>query len=85
MWQEYNDDMGYEFSIESFLIGLLILAAGVAFVKWHQKIADNFGSGVTSYDRYRLWALIACAIGLVVMLNLHTMILVWFFNTLFNR
>ena len=77
--------MGYEFSVESFLVGLLVLAIGVAFVKWHQKIADNFGSGVASYDRFRLWAFITCGVGLVVMLNLHTMLLVWLFGMLFNR
>ena len=72
--------MQYEFSVGSFFIGLLILAAGVAFVKWHQVIADNFGSGVSSYDRYKLWAFITCGAGLVVMLNLHAMFLTWFFS-----
>ena len=75
--------MQYEFSTGSLFIGLLILAIGVAFVKWHQVIADNFGSGVSSYDRYKLWAFITCGLGLIVMVNLHTMILTWFFNTLF--
>jgi hypothetical protein len=73
----------YEFNLGSFFIGLLILAAGVAFVKWHQQVADNFGSGVSSYDRYKLWALITCGVGLIVMVNLHTMLLTWFFNSLF--
>ena len=59
--------MTYEFSVGSFFIGLLILIAGVAFVKWHQLIADNLGSGVASYDRYRLWAFITCGVGLVCM------------------
>jgi uncharacterized membrane protein YidH (DUF202 family) len=72
--------MQYEFSIGSFFIGLLILAAGIAFVRWHQVIADNFGSGVASYDRYKLWAFIACGVGLIVMLNLHAMLLTWFFS-----
>ena len=75
--------MSYEFSFGSFFIGLLILAAGTAFVKWHQQIADNLGSGVASYDRFRLWALIACGLGFLVMLNLHTFILGWFFSLLF--
>jgi uncharacterized membrane protein YidH (DUF202 family) len=75
--------MVYEFSIGSFFIGLLILAAGVAFVRWHQVIADNLASGVSSYDRAKLWAFITCGVGLLVMLNLHTMILVWFFSLLF--
>jgi len=77
--------MTYEFSIGSFFVGLVILAAGVAFVKWYQVIADNMGSGVSSYDRYRMWALITCGLGFIVMLNLHTTLLVWFFSMLFSR
>ena len=76
--------MQYEFSIGSFFIGLLILIAGAALVRWHQAVADNFGSGVASYDRYKLWALIACALGFIVMLNLHTVILTWFFSMFFS-
>ena len=75
--------MVYEFSIGSFFLGLVILAAGVVTVKFHQQIADNLGGGVSSYDRYKLWALIACSVGLIVMVNLHTMLLTWFFNSLF--
>ena len=77
--------MQYEFSFSSFFIGLLILAAGGAFVAFHQVIADNFGGGVGSYERYKLWGLIACGVGIVVMLNLHTLILTWFFGLLFHR
>jgi hypothetical protein len=75
--------MTYEFNVGAFFVGLIILAVGIAFVKWYQVIADNLGSGVSSYDRYRLWALITCGLGFVVMVNLHTMILTWFFSMLF--
>jgi hypothetical protein len=75
--------MTYEFSVGAFFVGLIILAVGVAFAKWYQVIADNLGSGVSSYDRFRLWAFITCGLGLVVMVNLHTMILTWFFSMLF--
>jgi uncharacterized membrane protein len=69
--------MQYEFSIGSFFVGLLILIGGVAFVRWHQWVADNFGSGVMSYDRYKLAAFIACGLGLIVMINLHATLLLW--------
>jgi hypothetical protein len=69
--------MHYEFSVGSFFLGLIILAVGVAFVKWYQPVADNFGSGVSSYDRYKLWAFITCIVGLIVMVNLHTVLLTW--------
>jgi uncharacterized membrane protein YidH (DUF202 family) len=75
--------MTYEFSFASFFIGLLILVAGAAFVRWHRVIADNMGSGVVSYERYKLWAFITCGVGLVVMLNLHIVLLGWFFSMLF--
>lgn len=75
--------MSYEFSFGSFFIGLLILIAGIAFVKWHQQIADNLASGVSSYDRFKLWALITCGLGSLVMLNLHIFLLTWFFSMLF--
>lgn len=77
--------MTYEFSIGSFFLGLVILAAGIAFVKWHQVIADNMGNGVSSYDKYRLWAFITCGVGFMVMLNLHIMILTWVFSLIFPR
>ena len=75
--------MQYEFSIGSFFIGLLILLAGAAFVRWYQWVADNFGSGVVSYDRYRLVALLTCVLGLIVMINLHTTTLVLLFDAIF--
>jgi hypothetical protein len=77
--------MQYEFSVGSFFVGLVILALGVLFVRFYQKIADNFGGGVVSYERYKLWAFIACGLGVIVMLNLHAMLLSWFFGMLFNR
>lgn len=75
----------YEFSITTFFIGLGIIAVGVAFVKWHQKIADNFGGGVGSYDRYKLWALIVCGFGLLLMLNIPAFLLELALGSVFGR
>jgi len=77
--------MAYEFSLTWFFIGLIVLAIGVVFVRFHQWVADNFGIGVGSYERYKLYALLTCILGLIVMVNLHTMFLGWFFGMLFNR
>ena len=77
--------MDYEFSIGSFFIGLIILALGVVFVRFHQWVADNFGSGVTSYDRYKLYAFLACGLGLIVMVNLHAVILNSIADAIFSR
>jgi len=67
--------MTYEFSLGSFFVGLLILAIGVAFMLWHRVIADNFGSGASSYDRFKFWALMTCILGVIVSVNLHWFIL----------
>ena len=75
--------MQYEFSIGSFFIGLIILIAGAVFVRWHQVIADNMSGGVSSYERYKLWGAIACVVGLLVMVNLHTFLLVNLLKSIF--
>ena len=67
--------MLYEFSFGSFFLGIGIIIAGVAFMRWHQVIADNLGGGVSSYDKFKLYALITCCLGFLVMLNLHWFIL----------
>ena len=77
--------MDYEFSLTSFFIGLLILAVGIAFVRFHQWVANNFGNGISSYDRYKLYAFITCVLGIVVMVNLHAVILIAIGNAIFNR
>jgi len=76
--------MEYTFDWGAFILGILILAAGGALVVYYRPIADNFGSGAASYDRYRIWGLIGCGLGLVVMLNLHTFLLTLFFSQLFG-
>ena len=76
--------MEYTFSWGSFFIGILILLASGSLTLWHRQIADAIGSGVNSYSRYQLWGLIGCGLGLIVMLNLHTVILTVIFSSLFN-
>ncbi len=77
--------MTYEFSLSSLFIGLLILMLGIAFVRYHQWIADNFGGGIASYERYKLYSFIVCILGLIVMINLHAFILGLVFTSIFNR
>ncbi len=75
----------YEFSIGWFFIGLIILAAGITFVKYYQWVADNFGGGVGSYERYRLAAFITCGVGFIVMINLHILILTTLVQAIFPQ
>jgi hypothetical protein len=76
--------MEYKFSIAWFVIGFLITCLGGVFMKYHQWVADNFGSGLNGYDRYKLAALIMIGFGLISMVNLHTVILGWIFTGLFS-
>ena len=76
--------MGYTFSWEWFMVGLVILLLGGALALWYRPIADNFGGGVGSYDRYRMIGLLACLLGIVVMVNLHSVVFYWFFSMLFG-
>jgi hypothetical protein len=76
--------MGYTFSWSAFFFGFLILLAGSALTIWYRPLADHLGRGVASYDRYRLAGLIACGIGFIVMLNLHTLFFSWFFGLFFG-
>ena len=75
--------MEYTFSWSWFFIGILVFLASAALVVWYRPIADNFGSGVGSYDRFRMWGLIGCGIGFIMMLNLHTVILRLIFSQFF--
>jgi hypothetical protein len=67
--------MNYEFSFGSLLVGCIIVIVGTVFMRFHQTIANNLGSGVSSYDRYKFWALMTCLLGFLVMMNLHWFIL----------
>ena len=77
--------MEYEFSIGSFFIGLIIMIAGALFLRFNKPIADNLGSGVASYDHFKLAALITCGVGFLVCLNLHWFILANLLGMFFNR
>lgn len=76
--------MEYKFSVAWFVAGLLVVIIGGLFVKYHQWVADNFGGGIGSYDRYKLASFITVGAGLVFMINIHTVFLAWFFGLLFG-
>ncbi|NCU39068.1 hypothetical protein EOL96_08625 [Candidatus Saccharibacteria bacterium] len=76
--------MSYVFSWSWFGIGILIVLLGAALTVWYRPIANAFGDGVSGYERYRLWGLIACGVGIIVTLNLHSLLLNWFFGMLFG-
>ncbi len=75
----------YEFSFNAFFFGLLVLIAGGLVVIFHQKLADNLASGISSYERFKMWGLIICGIGVVIMTSLHSILLNTLINMVFRR
>jgi len=67
--------MSWEFSIGWFLLGIIILAAGAAIVVFYRQISYGLASGVSSFDRVKLFGIITCIVGLLIMTNLHTFLL----------
>ena len=76
--------MEYTFSPAWFVAGMLIIIIGALFMRYHQWVADNFGGGVGSYEKYKLAALVTIVFGLVSSVNLHIVLLTWFFSLLFG-
>ncbi|MBR3324207.1 hypothetical protein IKG24_01555 [Candidatus Saccharibacteria bacterium] len=67
--------MDFTFSIGWLIGGLLIAAAGGAIVFFHRQISENLASGVSSYEKVKLFGVITIVVGLLVAMNLHTLIL----------
>jgi hypothetical protein len=76
--------MEYTFDIGAFGIGLIILILGALLTIFHQKIADTMGAGAAEYDKYKLAGVIACAVGLLVSLNLVGFLLNLLVGSLFK-
>lgn len=64
------------------MIGMTILVVSGLLTAFYRPVADAFGG---SYDRYKLYGLIGCGLGIVVMLNIHTVLLQWLFGSLFGQ
>ena len=77
--------MEYSFSIGWLFGGLAIALAGGLIVIFYKQIADNLANGVSSYDHVKLFGIITIVIGLLCTANLHTFILGWLVNLMFNR
>lgn len=74
------------FDVGWFFMGLLFLAVGAGIVVKYQWIAHNVATGgINSYDRVKLFGLVVCGVGLMLMTNLHMVILRWLVNLVFVR
>ena len=62
--------MSFDFSIGWLVSGIVIVLVGILIVKFYDKIAENFASGVASYGHVKLAGLIAIGIGMAAATNL---------------
>lgn len=77
--------MEYEFSLAWFLGGLGLTIVGALIVIFYKVIANNLVNGVSSYEKVKLFGVLACLIGLVIMANLHIYLLNLLTEFLFER
>ena len=77
--------MDFEYSVGWMFGGLLIALVGGLIVFFYKPIADNMASGVSSYERVKLFGIITIVVGLLITANLHTLILSFFVDIIFNR
>lgn len=72
--------MDYQFSFGWMVAGLAITLAGALVVIFYRPIAENMANGVSSYEKVKLFGIIAVIIGLLTTSNL----LLFVFNLLFG-
>ena len=77
--------MDWNFSFGWMFLGLLITVAGTLVVLFHRQIADNMAGGVSSYDKVKIFGIVAIGVGFLVMSNLHTLLLSAFVQLVFKR
>ena len=50
------------------------IIAGALLTRFYKEVADNIGSGVASYERYRLVGVLVCVAGVIMMFNFHNLV-----------
>lgn len=77
--------MDFTFNFGWMVGGLVIALAGGLIVIFYRQIADNLASGVSSYDRAKLFGVITIIVGLLITANLHILVLTLITNLLFHK
>ena len=77
--------MNYTFDIGWFFGGNAITIAGALIVIFYKQIADGMVNGVSSYDKVKLFGVIAIIVGLLITANLHIFILSGIVSLFFKR
>ena len=65
----------YSFSWLWLFIGAIIAVVGAMILKYYDKVADAMGSGVAYYQRWKIVGLVTFAAGVLIALNLHTLVI----------
>lgn len=76
--------MDYEFSIGWMFGGLVVALAGGLIVIFYKQIADGLAGGVSSYEKVKLFGIIAIILGLLITSNLLPAILTWLVQLMFK-
>jgi hypothetical protein len=74
----------YEFSWLWFFIGIVVALGGIAFMRFYKEVADSMGQGVSSYNHYKIAALVVCGAGILMMFNLHNLVIAFIANLIFG-
>ena len=77
--------MEYEFNLGWMMVGLVITIAGALVVFFYRPIAENVANGVSSYDKVKLFGIIAIIVGLLTTSNLLLFILRLIFGLLLGK
>lgn len=77
--------MEYEFSLGWFFGGIAITIAGTLIVVFYKQIADNMVNGVSSYEKVKLFGVIAAIVGLIITANLHTFLIGAIIKLMFGK
>lgn len=75
---------GYQFSFGWMVAGLAITLAGALVVIFYRPIAENMANGVSSYEKVKLFGIIAVIIGLLTTSNLLLFVFDLLFGFLFK-
>jgi hypothetical protein len=77
--------MDYQFNFGWMVAGLAITLAGALVVIFYRPIAENLANGVSSYEKVKLFGIIAVVIGLLTTSNLLLFVFDLLFGFLFKH
>ena len=74
-----------ELNIGTLISGVVIILLGTAFIYFHKPIADNLGGGLGSYQKYKLYGVIAVVFGFLILFNIPQFLLNQILSVFFSR